>query len=34
MGVSPRTEEDATYFENEWRTHRGEDIHRPTQRAA
>lgn len=34
MGVSPRTEEDATYFENEWRTHRAEDIYRPTRRAA
>ena len=34
MGVSPRTEEDATYFENEWRNYRGEDIYRPTRRAA
>lgn len=29
MGVNPRTDEDATYFENEWRnTHRGENIYR------
>ena len=34
MGVSPRTEEDAAYFENEWRNYRGEDIYRPTRRAA
>ena len=34
MGVSPRTDEDAAYFENEWRNYRGEDIYRPTRRAA
>jgi len=34
MGVSPRTEEDAAYFENEWRSCRGEDIYRPRRRAA
>jgi hypothetical protein len=34
MGVSPRTEEDAGYFEREWRGYRGEDIYRPTRRAA
>lgn len=28
MGVNPRTDEDAEYFENEWRTHRGEHIYR------
>ena len=29
MGVNPRTDEDATYFENEWRnTHRGESVYR------
>lgn len=29
MGVNPRTDEDADYFENDWRTnHRGEDIYR------
>jgi uncharacterized protein YjbJ (UPF0337 family) len=28
MGVNPRTDEDAQYFENEWRTHRGEHIYR------
>jgi hypothetical protein len=34
MGVTPRNEEDAAYFEREWRNYRGEDIYRPTQRAA
>ena len=34
MGVSPRSEEDAEYFDREWRSHRGEDIYRPTRRAA
>lgn len=28
MGVTPRTPEDAAYFENEWRTNRGEHIYR------
>jgi uncharacterized protein YjbJ (UPF0337 family) len=29
MGVNPRNDEDATYFENDWRnTHRGESIYR------
>ncbi|WP_192821578.1 hypothetical protein [Rufibacter sp. LB8] len=28
MGVTPRSEDDATYFENEWRTNRGEHIYR------
>lgn len=26
MGVSPRTQEDATYFQNEWRKHSAENI--------
>ena len=34
MGVSPRSDEDAAYFEHEWRSYRGEDIYRPTRRAA
>ena len=34
MGVSPRSDEDAAYFENEWRTYRGEDIYWPRRRAA
>ena len=34
MGVTPRNEDDATYFENEWRNYRGEQIYRPTRRAA
>jgi hypothetical protein len=34
MGVSPRSEEDAAYFEREWRNYRGEDIYRPSRRAA
>jgi len=28
MGVNPRTDEDAEYFENEWRNSRGEHIYR------
>lgn len=28
MGVNPKTDEDAAYFENEFRTHRGEHIYR------
>jgi uncharacterized protein YjbJ (UPF0337 family) len=28
MGVNPRTDEDATYFENEWKNNRGEHIYR------
>ncbi len=28
MGVNPRTDEDADYFENEWRTNKGEHIYR------
>ncbi|MGB8509204.1 MAG: hypothetical protein WCD76_12525, partial [Pyrinomonadaceae bacterium] len=28
MGVNPRTDEDAEYFENEWKTNRGESIYR------
>jgi hypothetical protein len=28
MGVNPRTDEDAEYFEREWRNHRGEEIYR------
>jgi hypothetical protein len=28
MGVNPRSEEDATYFENEWKNSRGEKIYR------
>jgi uncharacterized protein YjbJ (UPF0337 family) len=28
MGVNPRSDEDAQYFENEWRNHRGESIYR------
>jgi hypothetical protein len=34
MGVSPRSEEDAEYFDREWRDYRGEQIHRPTWRRA
>src|SRR5215475_2455513 len=29
MGVTPRTDEDADYFEREWRNARGEQIYRP-----
>jgi hypothetical protein len=28
MGVNPRNEEDADYFENEWKNYRGEHIYR------
>jgi len=28
MGVRPRSDEDAAYLEQEWRTHRGENIYR------
>jgi len=28
MGVNPRTDEDAEYFENEFKTHRGENVYR------
>lgn len=28
MGVTPRNEEDAIYFENDWRTNRGEAVYR------
>ena len=28
MGVNPRSDEDADYFENEWKTYRGEQIYR------
>lgn len=28
MGINPRTDEDAEYFEREWRSHRGENIYR------
>jgi hypothetical protein len=28
MGVNPRSDEDAQYFENEWRNYRGEHIYR------
>ena len=28
MGVNPRSDEDAEYFENEWRNNRGEHIYR------
>lgn len=28
MGVNPRSNDDATYFENEWRTNRGEHVYR------
>lgn len=28
MGINPRNDEDATYFENDWRTNRGEHIYR------
>lgn len=27
MGINPRNEEDARYFENNWRTNKGEEIH-------
>jgi hypothetical protein len=28
LGVTPRSSEDAAYFEQEWRQHRGEDVYR------
>lgn len=28
MGVTPRSDEDAAYFEQEWRRNRGEDVYR------
>ena len=28
MGVNPRTDEDADYFENEWKNYKGEQIYR------
>jgi hypothetical protein len=28
MGVQPRSDEDADYFENNWRQNRGESIYR------
>ncbi|HEX8558129.1 MAG TPA: hypothetical protein VF668_08515 [Pyrinomonadaceae bacterium] len=28
MGVEPRSDEDAEYFEREWRSHRGEEVYR------
>ena len=28
MGVTPRSDEDAAYFEDEWKRHRGEEIYR------
>lgn len=28
MGITPRSEEDASYFENEWKNYRGEQIYR------
>lgn len=28
MGVNPRTDEDAEYFEQEWKNNRGEQIYR------
>jgi hypothetical protein len=34
MGVTPRSSEDAEYFDREWRNYRGEQIHRPTWREA
>jgi hypothetical protein len=34
MGVTPRSEEDAEYFDREWRNYRGERIYRPTWRDA
>jgi hypothetical protein len=34
MGVTPRSEEDAEYFDREWRGYRGEQIHRPVWRDA
>jgi hypothetical protein len=31
LGVTPRTDEDADYFEREWTAARGEQIYRPTE---
>ena len=28
MGVKPRNDEDAAYFENSWKTNRAQDIYR------
>ncbi len=28
MGVNPKTDEDAAYFEGEWKRHQGEDVYR------
>jgi hypothetical protein len=28
MGVTPRSDEDAEYFEKEWKNHRGEEVYR------
>lgn len=28
LGVTPRSDEDAEYFEREWKTHRGEEVYR------
>jgi len=28
VGVHPRNDEDATYFENDWRTNKGEEVYR------
>jgi hypothetical protein len=28
MGVTPRTDEDAAYFENEWKNYHGEHVYR------
>lgn len=30
LGVTPRSAEDAEYFDKEWRRYRGEQIHRPS----
>jgi hypothetical protein len=30
MGFEPRSEEDADYFDREWRNYKGEQIYRPT----
>jgi hypothetical protein len=34
MGVTPRSEEDAEYFDREWRNYQGEQIYRPSWRDA
>jgi hypothetical protein len=28
MGVTPRTDEDAAYFEDDWKRNRGEQVYR------